>query len=921
MTSAIGDILTNPNIKKKEDDRPGLIERLLNSTLKGAAWLPDTAINTIPQGANYWGDALLNRFTGPDNQDPLEKAYQGNVDSGYAPQHDPIESSLKAIGAVKDLPAASTAPEQITDALGGGLGSLILPGAAGAKVLTPAAFGSVVAPAFSQPAIQSIAPDSPKTQMALNLAASLLGGYAGAKGSAAMLPKEAESIPDRTAAQQSAIDNGLEDPKTMDLVAKQLDIAKKDPKAADALMGIANQQQSRILSNLTPQNPISGGDVVDQIKQTIGQLKAQKNTEYQGSLKTLLDNAPAEGVNTSATIDYLKNEFDKAADGSSLKDAIGKALNLVTNNAGDPQKLISAKTSIQGLGKPNGVMTLGSKESAILNNAAKQLNSDIDSAIPGYSDMNAKYAQQMNQISSLINGTIGNAAKTGINKPSNVIQNLFEKTDPELAGQLREALPDGVYNQAADMYLGNVADRGLSTPTKNAFNNISQYQKIAAILQKNRETLGHTLPETQNTTVDQTLQGINESALGLPRNDYGIGARRNVSVGGEIRGLGDLLKDGAMWLPRKAGLDYLNRQEMLTGVSPTQQMVQGAQNAAPAVAQSGVVANAITDGQIQPAQPNNQMSPQPIMAPQMSQQPMYAPPMSSNTQTLPSQQTHSPLDAVMGKYGIGGRQVVQQPNAQQPSQPSTMPQAPSQQPIQPAPMGPLDSVMGKYGIGGQPSQAPQQAPQPPRANQPPKSAPMSPAEMDYLTQQIQSGNNDAIYDFDNSYKNSRKTAQTSGNTSNNSDLMMQIKDSVTRAFPDNPTMQKVAIAQAILESGLNGSHPSALATQNHNLYGIKEGHTAPGTAAPASYNTTEYSGNSPSTQSAKFSSNNTYDDSINQYKNLMTQAPRYSNVISADTPEQAFVELQKAGYATDPQYANKLISIYNKNVAPLFSEM
>src|SRR5258708_39515719 len=56
------------------------------------------------------------------------------------------------------------------------------------------------------------------------------------------------------------------------------------------------------------------------------------------------------------------------------------------------------------------------------------------------------------------------------------------------------------------------------------------------------------------------------------------------------------------------------------------------------------------------------------------------------------------------------------------------------------------------------------------------------------------------------------------------EMLQQLKSAAEQAFPNNPTMQQVAITQAIHESGLMGT-PSKLAPQN-NLFGIK----APGTA-------------------------------------------------------------------------------------------
>ena len=53
-------------------------------------------------------------------------------------------------------------------------------------------------------------------------------------------------------------------------------------------------------------------------------------------------------------------------------------------------------------------------------------------------------------------------------------------------------------------------------------------------------------------------------------------------------------------------------------------------------------------------------------------------------------------------------------------------------------------------------------------------------------------------------------------------------------------------------------------------------------------------------------------EAISDYIKLLTNNPRYAQVASASTPEQAAHALQKAGYATDPNYADKLVSVIQK---------
>lgn len=52
-----------------------------------------------------------------------------------------------------------------------------------------------------------------------------------------------------------------------------------------------------------------------------------------------------------------------------------------------------------------------------------------------------------------------------------------------------------------------------------------------------------------------------------------------------------------------------------------------------------------------------------------------------------------------------------------------------------------------------------------------------------------------------------------------------------------------------------------------------------------------------------------YVEAIQDYLRLITESPRYAKVPQAQTPEQAAYRIQEAGYATDPGYAKKLVSI------------
>lgn len=138
-----------------------------------------------------------------------------------------------------------------------------------------------------------------------------------------------------------------------------------------------------------------------------------------------------------------------------------------------------------------------------------------------------------------------------------------------------------------------------------------------------------------------------------------------------------------------------------------------------------------------------------------------------------------------------------------------------------------------------------------------------------------------------------------------------------QAFPDNPNMAAIAVTQALHEGGGHSGVPvSSLAKVHNNLFGIK----GSGTAGSYNAKTKEFINGKMIDTKDGFSSNKTLLDSFNQYKNLMNK-PLYNKVKNAKNPAEAFKALQKAGYATDPQYASKLGKVYNKYVQPKYGKL
>ncbi len=99
---------------------------------------------------------------------------------------------------------------------------------------------------------------------------------------------------------------------------------------------------------------------------------------------------------------------------------------------------------------------------------------------------------------------------------------------------------------------------------------------------------------------------------------------------------------------------------------------------------------------------------------------------------------------------------------------------------------------------------------------------------------------------------------------------------------------------------------------SYNLFGIKA--TKGWTGKVAEITTTEYINGTPRKVTAKFRAYDSYEESFRDYARLITENPRYEKAQATAKTGSAVAyaaELQKAGYATDPEYAKKLSGAIN----------
>lgn len=121
---------------------------------------------------------------------------------------------------------------------------------------------------------------------------------------------------------------------------------------------------------------------------------------------------------------------------------------------------------------------------------------------------------------------------------------------------------------------------------------------------------------------------------------------------------------------------------------------------------------------------------------------------------------------------------------------------------------------------------------------------------------------------------------------------------------------KALLAQAAIETGW-GQHMihNTSGHNSHNLFGIKADRRWQGDRAMV--DTIEFKQGVPATKKAPFRVYDSFADSMQDYVSFVQQNPRYEDAVKqSQSPQDYFSELQKAGYATDPNYADKVIAVF-----------
>ncbi len=123
---------------------------------------------------------------------------------------------------------------------------------------------------------------------------------------------------------------------------------------------------------------------------------------------------------------------------------------------------------------------------------------------------------------------------------------------------------------------------------------------------------------------------------------------------------------------------------------------------------------------------------------------------------------------------------------------------------------------------------------------------------------------------------------------------------------------KLIVGQAALESGW-GRREITNARTAPPPSTCSASRPAPNWKGPtAEVLTTEYVDGQPQKVRARFRAYGSYDEACADYARLLTTNSRYAGVVAANSAEEAAHGLQRAGYATDPAYGEKLVRIMKK---------
>ena len=119
------------------------------------------------------------------------------------------------------------------------------------------------------------------------------------------------------------------------------------------------------------------------------------------------------------------------------------------------------------------------------------------------------------------------------------------------------------------------------------------------------------------------------------------------------------------------------------------------------------------------------------------------------------------------------------------------------------------------------------------------------------------------------------------------------------------------LAQAALETGWGSKMIKNSLGNSNNLFNIKSDRSWKGDKVATQ--TLEFHGKTAVKESASFRSYSNFEDSFNDYVKFLNENPRYETALQHQGNSENFIKgIHQAGYATDPNYADKVLRVKAK---------
>lgn len=173
---------------------------------------------------------------------------------------------------------------------------------------------------------------------------------------------------------------------------------------------------------------------------------------------------------------------------------------------------------------------------------------------------------------------------------------------------------------------------------------------------------------------------------------------------------------------------------------------------------------------------------------------------------------------------------------------------------------------------------------------------------------IDKGQQDSLADFDGRRNPFRHSSGSSTKAPHVQAFLDQMSPSAIVASKVSGVPAKLIVAQAALETGWGKDKLKTERGENSfNVFGIKAGSYWTGKTTNVA--TTEFVNGIPQRSVEKFRVYDSYDSAFSDYARLISNNSRYQGVVNARSDVAAARAIQQGGYATDPEYANKLIAV------------